>query len=358
MEHKYLQFIFIIIFFSIYLGMHYYIGYHTATFLGLKKNLYFHLSIILFSSLYLFTNIANRFFSNNIIDFLYIFASILFGVVFLLVSTLLIYDLIKIFYPLPIQLSGIIIICIVFFLTVFSLVNTQFITVKEISVPITGLSEDTDIVQLSDIHLDTINQRPYLERIVSMTNSLDPSVVVITGDIVDGSAKMDPNLFSPLNDINAPTFFVHGNHEFYEGIDSVERLLRKTKVNILRNEVIQVKDIQFAGIDDPTLGKKVPESLQEIELRKELPVVLLSHQPSGYDAAAEKGIHLMLSGHTHKGQIFPFNFLVRLQFKYVSGLHKIQDMYLYVSSGTGVWGPPMRLGSKNEITLLHLKKTK
>ncbi|MFA6089803.1 MAG: metallophosphoesterase, partial [Candidatus Woesearchaeota archaeon] len=192
--------------------------------------------------------------------------------------------------------------------------------------------------------------------IIEKTNSLNPDVVVITGDFVDGSGKLSIKTFEQLNNIKAPTFMVMGNHEFYEGEQRVIDLLSETKVKVLRNESELIKGINIIGLDYSENKSYVAEHLKNIEFNNSKPTILLNHVPMGYEDAAKSGVKLQLSGHTHNGQIFPFTLLVKARFPKINGLYNIDNLSLYVSPGTGTWGPPMRLGSKNEITVLKLKK--
>ena len=134
-------------------------------------------------------------------------------------------------------------------------------------------------------------------------------------------------------------------------------LLRTTKVRPLRNEAVDFARIQIIGIDDSGRRFQVADQLKRIEFDDSKYCVLMYHRPTGFEAAVEQGVDLMLTGHTHNGQIAPFNLIVRLAFRHISGLYRHEGSYLYVTTGTGTWGPRMRLGSSNEIVLLKLRKT-
>jgi predicted MPP superfamily phosphohydrolase len=240
---------------------------------------------------------------------------------------------------------------------------------KEVRVSVPGLPEelrDLAIVQLSDVHVGPTIDRHFLERIVQRVNLLSPDLVVITGDLVDGSVAQLRGHIAPLADLKARhgVFFIPGNHEYYSGIEEWLLHLTSLGLKVLRNEGSLLGDgasaFFVAGVDDhsaarfdPDLG---PDLAKALENRPEgLPVVLLAHQPRDFAKAAAAGVTLQLSGHTHGGQLFPFHLLVWLTFKhYLAGLHRLGNSYLYVSRGTGFWGPPLRLGAPSEITRLTL----
>ena len=168
---------------------------------------------------------------------------------------------------------------------------------------------------------------------------------------------------APLGRLRAPDgiYFVTGNHEYYSGADEWIAHLRSLGVTVLRNEHVRLPcGIDVAGVDDWTAkqfgGDHGPDLDKALAGRDGAqPVVLLAHQPKAIFGAAAKEVALQLSGHTHGGQIFPFNFLVGLQQPYVAGLHRLNDMAIYVSVGTGYWGPPMRLLAPAEITEITLR---
>jgi hypothetical protein len=195
-------------------------------------------------------------------------------------------------------------------------------------------------------------------------NALTPDVVAITGDLVDGSVEALREHVAPLAKLKAAhgVFFVTGNHEYYSGVDEWLDELRRLGIRVLRNESVTLSRgaaaVELAGIDDhasgrfPGHGPDLRRALKDRDPRR--PVVLLAHQPVAVHEAAAFDVDLQLSGHTHGGQLWPWGYLVRLQQKYLNGLYRIGNTLLYVSCGTGYWGPPMRLGAPAEITELTL----
>ncbi len=220
------------------------------------------------------------------------------------------------------------------------------------------------VVQLTDIHVGPTIGRAFIQELVDKTNALEPDVVAITGDLVDGSVAQLADAVAPLAELRARhgVFFVTGNHEYYSGADAWIEHLGTLGVRVLRNERVTIEHegeaIDVAGVDDwearsfPGHGRDLREALRDKP--RDRKVILLAHQPKQIEEAAELGVDLQLSGHTHGGQIVPFNYLVRLQQPYVAGLHTHGPTKLYVSPGTGYWGPPMRLGVAAEITAIEL----
>ena len=244
------------------------------------------------------------------------------------------------------------------------------LVVKRVTVPLARLPDalsGTTIVQLTDLHVGATIQRGFIERVVRETNALEPDVIAITGDLVDGSVDQLREHVAPLAGLRAKhgVFFVTGNHEYYSGAEAWCAELARLGIRVLRNERISIGEgaasFDLAGVDDYSAhrfgrghGADLARALEGRDDSREL--VLLAHQPRQVFEAAKRGVGLQLSGHTHGGQIFPWNFFVRLQQPVVSGLERFGRALVYVSNGTGYWGPPMRLGAPAEITELKLTR--
>ena len=208
------------------------------------------------------------------------------------------------------------------------------------------------LAQISDIHIGSRGSA-LLERVVEELDALDPDYIAITGDLVDMRGITSDDL-SPLARLRAPTVFCIGNHERYVDVADICARLEAHGIEVLRNTSTVIDGIQFVGIDDAERRDQVARHIDEISAAPDTYRVLLYHRPDGAEAAAAWGIDLMLTGHTHRGQIFPFNFLVQRVFPRLYLSYEVADMHLYVSPGTGTWGPILRLGSKCEITLFEL----
>ncbi len=237
--------------------------------------------------------------------------------------------------------------------------------IKNITVTIPNLPsswQGKKIVQLSDVHLGLIYQKDFLKKIIAKTNSISPDLVVITGDLFDGTDNTDlDTLTAPLDSLNAKqgTFFINGNHETYLGLDKTFGVLKKTPVQILNDQVVDLSGLKLIGISysDRDLKKNVVTTLQKLKPQYfGSPNILLYHSPTNIKQLAKEGVNLQLSGHTHIGQIFPFNFITKLIYHgYDYGLHSIGDYTLYTSSGVGTWGPAMRTDSNSEIVVITLE---
>ncbi|HEX9575636.1 MAG TPA: metallophosphoesterase [Myxococcales bacterium] len=216
------------------------------------------------------------------------------------------------------------------------------------------------LVQISDVHIGPLLQKEWVEGVVERVLALRPDLVAITGDLVDGTVDELREHVAPLARLaEAPrgVYFTTGNHEYYSGVDDWLRYLPTLGIRPLANERVEVAPgLDVAGIHDPTgRGRYAPDLPRALEGRDAAkPVVLLAHQPRQFREAARHGVSLTLSGHTHGGQIWPFSWLVALVQPYIAGLHRLGDAQLYVSRGTGFWGPPMRVFAPAEITLLRL----
>ena len=220
------------------------------------------------------------------------------------------------------------------------------------------------VVQLSDIHVGETIGKGFVERLVRRANALNPDLIVITGDLVDGSVHDLAPLTAPLASLHAPdgVWFVTGNHEYYSGAVAWVEHLRTLGIRVLRNERVPIggeRGFDLAGTDDyaargfgPGSGEDIPRALADRDQRR--PVILLAHQPRSFTEAAAFGVDLQLSGHTHGGQIFPIHYLTGLVQPYLAGLHRRGESSIYVSRGCGYWGPPMRLGAPPEITKIVL----
>jgi predicted MPP superfamily phosphohydrolase len=242
-------------------------------------------------------------------------------------------------------------------------------TVRRVTVTLERLPAQLDgftIAQLSDLHIGPTLGERWVRRVVEVTNGLHPDVVAITGDLADGSVERLRPAVAPLGDLRAPAgvYFVTGNPEFYSG--AVEWLdeARRLGIRPLENERVTVgrcaATLDLAGVHDlegrgfgARFRPDLDRALDDRDPGRAL--VLLAHQPRMVTRAAAAGVGLQLSGHTHGGQLWPWNYLVYLQQPFVAGLHRVGPTSVYVNEGTGFWGPAIRLGTRCEITLVTLR---
>ncbi len=246
--------------------------------------------------------------------------------------------------------------------SIWGIYNAYNPVVTEIKVKIDNLPtywQGKKVVQISDIHLGHIFDKKYLKQIVDQVNSLEPEAVFITGDLFDGmDGRLDTHV-EPIDNINASSgsYFVTGNHEIYYGIERATEILSKTKVKILSDEAVEVEGLRIVGLS--YADRFASRDLTKIILNKignepQMPTILLYHSPDQIDEIKSLGIvDLHLVGHTHAGQLFPFNYITKMIYMgYDYGLHQDGKYSLYTTSGVGSWGPTMRTGNKAEIVLI------
>jgi predicted MPP superfamily phosphohydrolase len=241
--------------------------------------------------------------------------------------------------------------------------------IRDIEIRVDGLDEalkNTRIVQITDLHIGPTIRAAYVRRVVRMANQLAPDLVALTGDIVDGSVARLADQVAPLGDLIpvGRVFFVPGNHEYYAGADQWISHFRSLGFQVLLNEhaAISIRGarIVVGGVLDPAAGASDRQLAPRPDLaagRDEGRVfrLLLAHNPKLARLAEAAGFDLQLSGHTHAGQFFPWTLAVHLvHAPHVAGLSRIGRMWIYVSAGTGSWGPPVRFGSEPELTLIRL----
>jgi hypothetical protein len=223
------------------------------------------------------------------------------------------------------------------------------------------------VVQLSDVHLGPLLDRRFAASLAERVNALAPDLVVVTGDLVDGSVQRVGAEVEPLGALRARhgVFFVTGNHDYYSGVDPWVARVAELGWRALRNQRVPIgteaAGFDLAGVDDAHGAWVGPDGGEDLERALAgrdpgRPLILLAHDPSSFQRAARHGVDLQLSGHTHGGQIWPFRWAVRAVVPWVAGLHRVGASTLYVSCGTGFWGPPMRLGAPAEITELVLRR--
>ena len=238
---------------------------------------------------------------------------------------------------------------------------------NKVDVFIKGLKfEEFTIVQLTDVHVGNTIGKAFVQECVERINALKPDIVVITGDLVDRKIEDAKDDLSPLKDLQTKygTYFVLGNHEYYHGAEAIAEYMPELNITALLNDSVVIQDgesaINLVGINDlqsvrfNTLPIDTYKAFEKVD--RTIPTVLLSHQPKSIEAVKNKDYDLMLSGHTHGGQIFPFGFLVMLQQPFLAGLHAVTSKkQIFVSRGTGYWGPPVRVLAPSEISVLTLK---
>jgi predicted MPP superfamily phosphohydrolase len=297
----------------------------------------------------------------------YLFASVWTGlIVNFLISFSILYT-IKYFFALVFSNSLLFPGLVVLFtnvLSIYGLYNAFHPRIKEYEVKIKDLSpywQNKYIVQISDVHLGPIYREKNFSRAIDKINKLQPEAVFITGDLFDGMESDFSWLHLSFSKMKTKQgiYYSFGNHDLYLGFDRVTKLLAKSPVIILDNKMKTVEGLQLIGINysfnkNFDLYKAI---LDQVGYDEKLPSLLLYHEPKNIRLAEKAGIDLQLSGHTHRGQMFPFSLIAKLVYKgYNHGLFKIGDFNLLVNSGLGTWGPPMRTTAQAEIVKIKLRK--
>lgn len=244
------------------------------------------------------------------------------------------------------------------------------VAVKSVAIPVTGRAAalaGLKIVQITDIHIGPTIKGDFLAEVVAKVNALDPDIIAVTGDLVDGSVAELGKHTAVLAELRARhgVYFVTGNHEYYSGAKAWIDEIRRLGLTVLMNEHELIEHdgarLLLAGVTDYTADRMIPEHASSPLLAAEGAPdadyrVLLAHQPASAYEASEAGFELQLSGHTHGGQFFPGTALIHLAHPVAKGLGKVGNTLVYVSCGTGYWGPPFRLGAPAEITEVVLSR--
>ncbi len=308
----------------------------------------------------------------NIPNWAYFLFSLPIGIIFLLFVATLIYEIFskvldktpmnenrRHFFKKSLDLSAIVIATSVNAKAIYNAKKTEL---EKVEIKIKNLKESYTIVQLSDVHIGGLIDKNFMFDLVKRVNLLNADIVVITGDLVDTNLKYAKQALDELKKIKSKygNYFVVGNHEYFHGLDSIIPYVNSLGFKTLENENVYIgeKDKGFflAGVYDIfgyRVDKYKPDLKKALKDIKDTPTVLLAHQPKYIEEV--KNVDLVLSGHTHGGQIFPFNFLVKLQQPYIKGLYRHNEKtQIYVNKGTGFWGPPMRLCASAELTYITL----
>jgi len=250
--------------------------------------------------------------------------------------------------------------------TVFGVWHSYNLKTTTIDVPIKGLTQEMRALHISDIHIGHFRGKKFIEKIVKATKRLDIDVVFLTGDLFDGKIKLNRDVISPFEQLEVPIYFVEGNHDGYTDPERIKQELRETGIIVLENEVTYWGEFQIIGLDHmpadsqsvdihATLDRAtIKDILPTLDIDRAKPSILLHHSPVGVKYANEQGIDLYLAGHTHGGQLFPVTYIARLMFPYNKGLYEYNGTRIFVSQGTGTFGPPLRVGTRSELAVVVL----
>ena len=237
-------------------------------------------------------------------------------------------------------------------LSLFAIWQAVTIKIRNLKFDAPELSENLTLVQISDVHIGS-RSAAFLDRVVDKVMAQAPDIVVITGDLLDSSSVTQVEL-AALSRLPCPVYMCIGNHERYVDLDKALSAIETQGVTVLRDCAVKTRGLQIIGIDDRDRPNVLPDVLNSIALDSACYSILLYHRPDGWQAGLDANIQLMLAGHTHAGQMFPFGLLVKRQYPNMAGLFTEAGKSLYVSVGTGTWGPIFRLGTQSELTVIEL----
>lgn len=237
-------------------------------------------------------------------------------------------------------------------ISIYAIWKAHNVLDTSISVSSEKLKRSYRIMHLSDLHAGS-RSKAFINKVTRQTMQHQPDIVLITGDVLD-SSDVDTQYLEPLSQFTCPVYLCLGNHERYVDLQNAIDAIQANNVTILRSESALFDTLEIVGIDDADDPDQVAKELVKISRDKTRFQILMYHRPHGFKAAAANGIDLMLSGHTHAGQMWPFGLLVKRQFPLIKGRYQESSSTLYVSQGTGTWGPVMRLGTSSEMTLINL----
>ena len=255
------------------------------------------------------------------------------------------------------------VISLVAIVVIYGFINAHMIRVRTFDIRVdksAGGRKSLNIVMASDIHLSSIINNGRIGAIVRKINSLSPDIVLLPGDILDGDLNpvIHQNLGEAVRQIKAPlgVYAITGNHEYIGGVEKACKYITEHGVKILRDSTAFVgNSFYIVGREDRSARKRKSLSELMVNVDKKYPVILMDHQPFHLEEAAENGVDLQLSGHTHYGQMWPFNYITDMVYELAYGYLVKGKTHIYVSSGVGTWGPPLRIVADPEIADFRLE---
>lgn len=363
---QFLPLIFMMLFLAILVGANIYLSKRFAWYFSVEQTRPF---LFAFVSLTFFMILGLALFTNSTRlagQLLYGSAAILMGVTLYLLFAVLLLDLVHLVFKLKPVYYGLAVLLLTCMVSGYGILNAFHIRIHEEEMDMQGLKEKVRIMHWTDIHLGHFRGPGFLRKLVDQTNQQEVDVVLITGDLFDGKIRFGDASLEALTHLEAPVYFVAGNHDGYSGVEEVKRGLQKVGVHVLSNQVVREGPLQVIGLnhmlaDDQSVHMHangematMRSVLPGIPSDPDLPTILLHHSPDGIQYAREKGVDLYLTGHTHAGQLFPVTLIGELIYTYNKGLHDYQGTKIFVGEGAGTFGPPMRVGTHSTITVFNL----
>jgi len=379
-------------FFAAYFGAHWLVYCFFVCVLDCRKDIHKYIlrfSLILLASSFFFAFTISHYWDNILTRIFYTVSGLWLGLLLNLTLFIVAFSLLRFIFILSKiefnkKVYSRIFLALAIVYTFYGIINVFLIDTKNVTVKIDNLPtawQGKKIVQISDVHLGRVLGANFMNMVASKVNKAEPDLIVITGDLFDATDGHLDRFTDSLNSLQAQKgiYYVTGNHEIYLGPIEVEKALAKTKINFMNDQIVTLDGLQLIGINYPGFGEKKDISSiikNNKNFSLENPSILLFHSPSSilsnggnnhsdvylnpdtdFKGARDLGVDLQLSGHTHRGQLFPFNLITQIIFKgYDYGLHELGNFSIYTTSGTGVWGPTMRTSGRSEIVVITLEK--
>jgi predicted MPP superfamily phosphohydrolase len=357
--------LFLLIVVGIYLGMHYFVYWRITS--GLRPSttvrIFIAIAFLALASSYFLA----RFFERSVLSVpLTYVGSVWMGIIAIALSVFILQMIASWMFPRYVVLLTYVTILVVVLASGYSLYNgLRQPRIRELHIPISKLPKSLDgfsIVQLADIHLERSKSPRWWDSVVNRVNNLHPDLILIVGDLVDEDIRSNSRFVDAIGRLQSPNgvVAVTGNHEYYAGFDAFVNLCDSLGILLLRNSSMTIANsIELIGVNDDA-AKQVGEAGVDLDKAMEncdtsKATILMCHRPLYFEQAVAKGVDLQLSGHVHVGQLPPMDVIVMLVFKYYYGLHRKGTSHIYTTSGTGTWGPPMRLFSRSEIVYIQLR---
>lgn len=346
-----------------------YLSRRTAFIFGCKPTwFYLMYTLLLFGSFVFTFGGASQWTNNTLGHILFCVFSTLLGVLLYLLLITIIVDIVQLFANFSPRVFGLIVGVLTVTLCTGGIINAFTPRLTPVTVNLSNLRQPVRAVLLTDTHLGHFRGQRHLQKIVRKVNAAKPDIIFFTGDCFESPYNLNLRTLEPLKQLSAPIYFVAGNHDGYVGTDSVKALLRQVGVHVLETETVEDHGLQIVGLDymradeqdgnsmHAPVGDATIESVcKELIHKGDLPLVVLHHNPCGGQYLEKAGVDLYLAGHTHGGQLYPLIWINDRLFQFNRGLYRFGNMQAYTSCGTGTFGPPMRIGTRSEITVMEMK---
>lgn len=306
--------------------------------------------------------------ANSLGKYICIAGSIICGVLIFLLLATAVTDILYLIFNLSVTTRLYLSVGLTLLITIYSFWNASIIRVQEVTIPIKGLTTEIRALHLTDVHLGNFRGENNVNKIVRKIEELNPDVIFNTGDMFESKThfKNGNDPLKAFRTLKIPHFFVYGNHDEHAGVEKVIEQMRGANTTVLLNEIAYFGELQIIGLNNMPIDRNtfelhaspnsetIEETLNKLDIKDEVPTIVLHHRPDGVKYMQEKGTDLLLAGHTHAGQIFPFTIMAKLMFGYNKGLYKYEDMDIYVSEGIGTIFLPARLGTHSNMTIIRL----